>query len=287
MSVEQLSQELIEYGVREKMQDLYIYLDEEKGEAKFRQNEQVHLFATYRFEEAQQLISRFKFLGEMDMGEKRKAQLGAISYPLLDQVIRLRLSTVGDYRGFESLVIRFLHGHTSTTNYEQVSQYPMIVQATTQHQGLFLFSGGTGSGKTTLMYHLAKKSGGQVITIEDPVEIEETDFLQLQTNEKIGQTYDQLIKLSLRHRPDLLIIGEIRDSLTAHAAIRASLTGHQVFATIHAIGAKETIARLIELGCSQWEIDNCLRGVVYQRLVVKDEVVRPLLAYYPYERSIL
>src|SRR5699024_12673899 len=97
------------------------------------------------------------------------------------------------------------------------------------------------------MYQLAKQIKGQVITIEDPVEIEEPTFLQLQTNDKINQTYDQLIKLSLRHRPDILIIGEIRDEKTARAAIRAALTGNKVFATIHGKGVRETRSRMIDV----------------------------------------
>ncbi len=84
------------------------------------------------------------------------------------------------------------------------------------------------------MYYLAQDNDVQVITIEDPVEIEETSFLQLQVNDKIEQTYEQFLKLSLRHRPDLLIIGEIRDNKTADIAIRAALTGHRVYATVHA-----------------------------------------------------
>ena len=84
------------------------------------------------------------------------------------------------------------------------------------------------------MYYLARETTLQVITIEDPVEIEEPLFLQLQVNNKIDQTYEQLLKLSLRHRPDLLIIGEIRDKQTADTAVRAALTGHRVYATVHA-----------------------------------------------------
>jgi len=283
MDILEQSNELIQYGVDHQLQDLYLYVDAQKGVAKFRKNEQTFVYQSYASQEARQLISRFKFLGEMDIGETRKAQLGAITYQLNERAVRLRLSTVGDYRGFESLVIRFLVNTDHEFTYEQVATYDELVYDVANQNGLFLFSGATGSGKTTLMYHLAKKLGGQVITIEDPVEIEEPTFLQLQTNDTIGQTYDQLIKLSLRHRPDLLLIGEIRDSLTAHAAIRAALTGHQVFATVHAKGQEETVARLLELGCSQWEIDNCLKGIIYQRLQSVDDKTTPIISYKPYE----
>jgi type II secretory ATPase GspE/PulE/Tfp pilus assembly ATPase PilB-like protein len=136
-------------------------------------------------------------------------------------------------------------------------------------RGLYLFSGPVGSGKTTLMHYIAKQkfSGQQVITIEDPVEIVSPDLLQFQLNEVIGNTYDSLIKLSLRHMPDLVIVGEIRDRETARAVMRASLTGYTVFSTIHAKSISGVDARLLELGVTREEIKNSLSGVVYQRLI--------------------
>ncbi len=119
------------------------------------------------------------------------------------------------------------------------------------------------------MYHLAqlKFSGQQVMSIEDPVEIKQEAMLQLQLNETIGMTYDSLIKLSLRHRPDLLIIGEIRDRETARAVVRASLTGATVFSTIHAKSVRGVYERLLELGVSEDELRMVLQGVCYQRLI--------------------
>lgn len=119
------------------------------------------------------------------------------------------------------------------------------------------------------MYHLArlKFPDKQILTIEDPVEIKQEDMLQLQLNEAIGATYDNLIKLSLRHRPDLLIIGEIRDAETARAVIRASLTGATVFSTVHARSISGVYARMLELGVGPEELNNALQGIAYQRLI--------------------
>ncbi|MHC5268883.1 competence type IV pilus ATPase ComGA [Enterococcus sp. LJL98] len=280
--IETISDELIRYGVKQRMQDLYIYFLNEQVAIYYRKDHEMIPFEKdYSVETAQKLIARFKYLGEMDVGEKRKAQLGAITYPLKEGEQRLRLSTVGDYRGKESLVVRFLHQLDQIElGYFYPEDVETIKQVIFQKAGLYLFSGPTGSGKTTLMYHLAQQIKGQVITIEDPVEIEAPNFLQLQTNEKIHQTYDQLIKLSLRHRPDVLIIGEIRDALTAKAAIRAALTGHKVFATIHGKGVKETTSRLIDLVGEQTELPHCLMGVIYQQLFLTNEKeTKALLAY--------
>lgn len=266
--IETISDELITYGIEQRMQDLYIYFLNESVSIYYRKDQQMIPFKNeISVETAQKLIARFKYLGEMDVGEKRKAQLGAITYPLSAGEQRLRLSTVGDYRGKESLVVRFLHQlEKQQLGYFYPHDIGEIAENIQKKNGLYLFSGPTGSGKTTFMYHLAQQIKGQVITIEDPVEIEEPNFLQLQTNDKIQQTYDQLIKLSLRHRPDVLIIGEIRDALTAKAAIRAALTGHKVFATIHAKGVVETKSRIIDLVGASSELEHCLMGVIYQQL---------------------
>lgn len=119
------------------------------------------------------------------------------------------------------------------------------------------------------MYSFAKEQikTQQIISIEDPVEIEEESFLQLQTNTKIGLTYDLLIKACLRHRPDILIIGEIRDGETAKAAIRASLTGHVVFATLHSRSTSGVYERLIDLGIREKKLLECVSSVIYQRIL--------------------
>lgn len=281
MSVEEFSDALILYGQENEMQDVYFYVYEKTGAIYFRQETKLELYKEVEKSFLQQLIARFKYLGEMDVGEKRKAQLGAITYRTSQGTQRLRVSTVGDYQGNESLVMRFLHTFEKQTHSYFFEEDPQILSTCLdKKRGLFLFSGPTGAGKTTLMYQLAKAAKGQVIAIEDPVEIEEPTFLQLQTNEKIDQTYEQLIKLSLRHRPDVLIVGEIRDEATAKAAIRAALTGHCVYATVHAKGVDETRHRLLDLVGSESELQNCLLGVVYQELHYDaNGVLRALLGY--------
>lgn len=143
------------------------------------------------------------------------------------------------------------------------------------------------------MYRVAKKRSGeqQVIAIEDPVEIEEKQFLQLQTNEKIQLTYEALIKVCLRHHPDILIIGEIRDGETAQAVIRAALTGHTIFATIHARNLLGVQRRLIELGGPEHELAECLQGIIYQQILTttinKEQVAGILYDYFFFKEAVI
>lgn len=265
--IQELGKKLIADGVYKHVSDLYLVPRTDTYHLFERYDDERIFIGEYSEEEFVALISHFKFMAGMNVGEKRRSQQGSCDYDYGEGVISLRLSTVGDYRNKESLVIRFLYEDVRDLRYWFNTMEEIAEEI--KGRGLYLFSGPVGSGKTTLMYHLArlKFSKQQVLTIEDPVEIKQDDMLQLQLNEAIGATYDNLIKLSLRHRPDLLIIGEIRDQETARAVIRASLTGATVFSTIHTKSISGVYARLLELGVSEEELKNALQGIVYQRLV--------------------
>lgn len=285
MDIYQWSDELITFGVSEAVQDMYVMPQETEYVISFRKGNQQFEHQHVDSNLGEQLISRFKYLGQMDVGEKRRAQLGAISYQTREQLQRLRLSTVGDYRQRESLVVRFLHPFQERLPVYWLPHQLTILKKYIQQRGLYLFSGPVGSGKTTLMYQLAREWQKQVITIEDPVEIEEPQFLQLQINPKIKQTYEALIKLSLRHHPDLLILGEIRDSETAWAAVQAALAGHCIFATIHAKSLPGIFERLKELGIGELDIQEALAGMIYQELLSDDKGDTGVLMAYRFVKG--
>ena len=218
--------------------------------------------------EGHALIAHFKFIAGMNVGEKRRVQLGSCWYNYdSDKQRRLRLSTVGDFDGNESLVIRLLHDKQQKLSFWFDAQDRL--DRLSVGRGLHLFAGPVGSGKTSLMFDIAARefADQQILTVEVPVELVNSNFIQLQVNQVIGNDYDALIKLSLRHRPELLIVGEIRDSKTAHAVLQASLTGYTVFSTVHARSVQGVWARLVELGLSKEELDNSLQSVIYQRLI--------------------
>lgn len=271
--VQDIGQALIRQARDCQAQDIYLIPKKDSYEVFLRVGDDRVQLEQQDSQQAASLISHFKFLAGMNVGEKRRSQLGSCDYDCGDGVVSLRLSTVGDYRGLESLVIRLLFdGRRELTYWFDGFER---AQAAFAQRGLYLFAGPVGSGKTTLMHQLVatKFAGQQVISIEDPVEIKEDRFLQLQLNEAIGMTYDSLIKLSLRHRPDVLIIGEIRDQETARAVVRASLTGAVVLSTVHAKSIPGVYARLLELGVSSEELANCLAGVCYQRLIGKGGLI--------------
>jgi Type II secretory pathway, ATPase PulE/Tfp pilus assembly pathway, ATPase PilB len=138
-----------------------------------------------------------------------------------------------------------------------------------KQKGMMLFAGPMGSGKTSLMYALTRQLSykKRVMCIEDPIEIVEDSFLQLQVNEEAGMTYEELIKTTLRHRPGILIIGEIRDAKTAQQAIRAAICGYTVMSTIHGKSKYSVIQRLQQFGVSDEEISNAINLISYQRLI--------------------
>ncbi|MGO4929070.1 competence type IV pilus ATPase ComGA [Fundicoccus sp. Sow4_D5] len=240
----------------------------------FRINGKLEKYQTQPIEWGKRLISYFKFLANMDVGEKRKPQSGASHLQVDSSPVELRFSTITNVLLLESLVIRVIRqqlksSHAIQTYFPQ--DITLLRSLLKRKSGLVLFSGPVGSGKTTTIYQLLRERMSQetvqIITMEDPVEIYEANFLQTEVNELAGISYDVLIKSSLRHHPDILMIGEIRDEETARMAIRGALTGHLMIATIHAKDTLGVIARLQELQVTSEQLKQTLIGVVSQRLV--------------------
>ncbi|MGN1279794.1 MAG: competence type IV pilus ATPase ComGA, partial [Limosilactobacillus sp.] len=219
------------------------------------------------------LIAYLKYRADMAVSEHRRPQLGAMTWHCGPEKVNLRLSSVGDYQGRESLVVRFIYQLTDDRYHLLFPEQWQELKGLLHRRGLILFAGPMGSGKTTTMYRLARELANKqvVMTIEDPVEINEPRFVQLQTNDLAGMGYQQLLRLGLRHRPNVFIIGEIRDPQTAMMTIQAALSGHLVLGTVHARDAYGVIARLIQLGISPYYLEQVLTGVCYQRLLMQTD----------------
>ncbi|WAA13928.1 competence type IV pilus ATPase ComGA [Fervidibacillus halotolerans] len=239
------------------------------------------LFPQYQLNpsEAEKLLSHLKFQAKMDIGERRRPQNGSFSVKLGEKRIGLRLSTLPSTFA-ESMVIRIIP-HEDAIPLNRLSLFPksahFLLSLLTVSHGLIIFTGPTGSGKTSTLYtllrHSSKSLGRNVITLEDPVEKNSDDLLQVQVNEKAGITYASGLKAILRHDPDIIMVGEIRDGITAKTAVRAALTGHLVLTTMHTKNAKGALYRLMEFGVQWNEMDQTIIAVTAQRLV---QIICPL-----------
>lgn len=216
-------------------------------------------------EEGGSWIRALKYDAGMNVAETRRPQLGALT--LTELGLTLRLSTVGDYANQEALVARLIYGVPPLDQWTEP-----IVSALVRQLGarrMLALCGPTGSGKTTLLYQIATVLGAEkmVMTIEDPVEIAAPAFLQLQVNPEADMTYANLLKAALRKRPDVLVIGEIRDLETAQAACEAAISGHLVLTTVHAQKAAQVPLRLTALGVAPELVKAALRMSADVRLV--------------------
>lgn len=267
MKTKEIINELLVSAVADKVSDIFFFPKREETVVEFRTIKGVERQKSFPQNEGQEIINFFKYSAQMDIAEHRRPQVGAMTFNADEQEYYLRLSSLGDFSDQESLVVRIIYGidHSQYFMDKQLEN----IKSLASRRGLIITSGPTGSGKTTTMYEVAKEIGKNkvVMTIEDPVEVHEATFLQSQVNNEAGIDYQSLLKAALRHRPDILIIGEIRDAGTARLAVDAALSGHLVFATVHAKSTLQTISRLEGLGIRKDELANCLTAVSYQRLM--------------------
>ncbi|WP_456278300.1 competence type IV pilus ATPase ComGA [Bacillus sp. AK128] len=271
--VEHHAERIIHEAFNEGITDIHFVPRKDDCQIKYRFGNDLSIKENVSKSHATKLISHFKFLASMDIGEKRRPQNGSLMLSVYEKLINLRLSTLPTPYD-ESLVIRLLP-QEDPFPISELSLFPKtttILQSLMLNKhGLIIFTGPTGSGKTTTLYSLLhasnKATHRNVITLEDPIEKHTDHLLQVQVNEKAGITYSSGLKAILRHDPDIIMVGEIRDEETAQTAIRASLTGHLVLTTMHTKDAKSAIYRLKEFNISLQEIEQTLLAVAAQRLL--------------------
>ena len=226
-----------------------------------------------------EIIARIKILSEMNVAEKRKPQDGSFSFLFNIKNLNKRYDIRAAYMptiGGETMVLRILENYLEDINLETLGfsnqSIAMLKEILTRKYGMILVSGPTGSGKsTTLKSLITMLNDGRkkIITVEDPVESKIEGIVQVQVNQNIGVTFAEVLKATLRNDPDIIVISEIRDEVTAEIAVRAALTGHLVISTIHTNDAVSTLIRLVDMGIPKYLILDSLIGVVGQRLVGK------------------
>lgn len=219
------------------------------------------------------VVTRLKIMGDMDIAEKRIPQDGRIQTNFNGAPVDLRLSVLPTVNG-EKIVIRILGGRGVALDRKKLgfseSNSKMFDEILKNPNGIILVSGPTGSGKSTTLYTVLNelnKPGINIITVEDPVEYYLAGINQVQVNPKAGLTFASGLRSILRQDPDVIMIGEIRDSETAQIAVRASITGHLVLSTIHTNDSASTVSRLVDMGIEPFLVAASLVGVISQRLV--------------------
>ena len=219
------------------------------------------------------IVSRIKIIGGMNIAERRLPQDGRHMVKQGDRTIDLRLSIMPTVHG-ESVVIRILDTRQSLKTLDQIGFNGRDVERfrnlISHNQGIVLVTGPTGSGKSTTLYAALngiKSSGVNIITVEDPVEYQIDGIRQIQVKPQIGYTFARALRHILRHDPDVIMVGEIRDQETAMMATESALTGHLVLSTLHTNSAATTVTRLLEIGIAPYLLNASLLGVLAQRLV--------------------
>lgn len=265
---------LLQYAFNQRASDIHIEPRREQGNVRFRIDGSMHQVYEIPANITAAVISRIKIMGRLDVAEKRKPQDGRIKTRSPDGAeIELRLSSMPTAFG-EKLVLRIFDPEVLVKNFSALGfekkESEIWNQMIKQPHGIILVTGPTGSGKTTTLYtslkHLATPEVN-VCSVEDPIELVEPSFNQMQVQHNIGLDFANGVRTLLRQDPDIIMIGEIRDKETAEMAVQAALTGHLVLSTLHTNDAPSAIARLAEIGVPPYLISATLIGVVAQRLV--------------------
>ncbi len=271
--VVKLLQSLFEDAVQAKASDIHIEPDEKVLRIRQRVDgvlvEQVLDEANI----APAVVIRLKLIAGLNISEKRLPQDGRFNIRVKSRTLDVRISTLPVQHG-ESVVMRLLDHSQGLLDLSQLGIPEDILNRFRKHinspHGLILVTGPTGSGKTTTLYAALteiNKPETKIITAEDPVEYSLARINQAQVNDKVGLTFAAVLRSALRQDPDIILVGEMRDSETAEIAIRASITGHLVFSTLHTNGAIETATRLLDMGVEGYVLASALRVIIAQRLV--------------------
>ncbi|ABC28692.1 Type II secretory pathway, ATPase PulE/Tfp pilus assembly pathway, ATPase PilB [Hahella chejuensis KCTC 2396] len=265
---------LLQYAFDQRASDIHIEPRREIGQVRFRIDGVLHNVYELPMQVSMAVVSRLKILGRLNVAEKRKPQDGRIKTKNPDGLeIELRLSTLPTAFG-EKLVMRVFDPDVLLRSFSDLGfgqdDSRRWNSMTSQPNGIILVTGPTGSGKTTTLYSTLKSlatSEVNVCSIEDPIEMVEPAFNQMQVQSGIGVTFASGVRALLRQDPDIIMVGEIRDLETAEMAIQAALTGHLVLSTLHTNDAPSAITRLLELGVPGYLVKATVLGVMAQRLV--------------------
>ena len=266
---------IIQHAVRARASDIHIEPFEKNIRIRFRIDGELQEIMTSSKTTHSAIVTRIKIIGRMDIAEKRIPQDGRVDMNIDNKDIDLRISVLPTVYG-EKIVLRLLDRSSTILtktqlgfSAENIRMFDKLIQSP---NGIILVTGPTGSGKTTTLYAVLQelnKIGRNIITVEDPVEYRLEGINQVQVNIKAGLTFASGLRSILRQDPDIIMIGEIRDTETAKIAVRAAITGHLVLSTMHTNDSASAVSRLVDMGIEPYLVSSSVVGVVAQRLVKK------------------
>ncbi|MEM0333126.1 MAG: ATPase, T2SS/T4P/T4SS family [Candidatus Aenigmatarchaeota archaeon] len=265
--------DLISRAVELNASDIHLEPSQHNFKVKLRVDGILHDFDELREDFFLAIVSRIKLLSGLDIAEKRLPQDGKFSTKIGSSYVDMRVSTVPTVTG-EDVVIRILYRGRLSFNLAELGlepdHYHLVREMINKPYGMILVTGPTGSGKTTTLYSIIstiKSSEKKIITVEDPVEYQLDGLTQIQVKPDIGLSFANTLRSILRHDPDIIMIGEIRDRETAQIAVQSALTGHLVLSTLHTNDSLSTLFRLLDMGIENYLINASLIGVIAQRIV--------------------
>jgi general secretion pathway protein E/type IV pilus assembly protein PilB len=264
--------EIVRRAVRAHASDIHLEPKRDRMNVRFRVDGEMVEEQSVPLDVSSEVVSRIKVLARMDIAERRVPQDGQLTLTPEGNMVHLRASSFPASLG-EKIVMRILSGQ-ALIPFEKIGLDPVtqaiVRELVDRPQGFLVTSGPTGAGKTSTLYsfmRLIDTRRTNVMTLEDPIEVELPQITQGQTNVKAGFTFATGLRAILRQDPDVIMVGEIRDTETAGIALQASLTGHLVLSTLHTSDAVESAVRLVDLGVEPWIVANALTGILAQRLV--------------------
>jgi len=260
-------------AVKKKASDIHIEVQEKRGEVRFRIDGMLVKNADLDKKVVNLIVSRIKVISNLDISEKRIPQDGRTQIKIAGETLDIRVSVLPTFYG-ERVVMRLLMQSSQIPAIHELGFNNSLIEDVKRllrsSHGIILVTGPTGSGKTTSLHSFLREVESpdkNLLTVEDPVEYKSDSISQIQVNEKVGLTFAAALRSILRQDPDVIMIGEIRDEETANIAVRAALTGHLVFSTLHTNSASATISRLADMGIEPFLISSSLLGILAQRLV--------------------
>ncbi|MDP2397972.1 MAG: GspE/PulE family protein [Burkholderiales bacterium] len=271
--VVKLLQTVFEDATQARASDIHIEPQEKRLQIRFRIDGVLHLQTETDAKIASAVVLRLKLMSGLDISEKRLPQDGRFAIKVRNTAIDVRISTMPTQYG-ESVVMRLLNQGSGILGLDNIGiPADMLVKVREvihRHSGMILVTGPTGSGKTTTLYAALNELNTperKIITVEDPVEYRLPGINQVQVNDKIELTFDRVLRSALRQDPDVVLVGEMRDEKTVETGLRAAMTGHMVFSTLHTNDASSTPIRLLDMGAPRYMVALSLQLVLAQRLV--------------------